>query len=217
MLFLKSHIQKQLYFFVIVLLLLITGIAVSAIFAKGDLFIEANFLHNQFLNTFFINYTFLGDGLFVMMLALVFLIANRYSLFVHIVASFLFSGILIQIVKRLLPAPRPQAFFESGVYTHFIDGVTHSGMNSFPSGHTTSAFALATVLALYTDNKIQTLVLLFLALVIGYSRIYLGQHFIHDVVAGAAIGVVSALATVYFIRDVTYEPQRSLVQLKLAL
>lgn len=96
--------------------------------------------------------------------------------------------------------PRPKAFFDSGEYAWFIDGVTHGGSNSFPSGHTASAFALATILSLYSKNRLVGILCFILAVAAGYSRIYLGQHFFTDVFAGAVIGVMAALFVWVFLR-----------------
>ena len=63
---------------------------------------------------------------------------------------------------------------------------------SFPSGHSTVAFACATVLALAVPRLAVPLYLL--ATVIAFSRVYVGVHYPLDVVAGAALGVGIAFA-----------------------
>lgn len=63
---------------------------------------------------------------------------------------------------------------------------------SFPSGHTATAFAAATVLALFHPRlRVPALVV---AAVVGFSRIYLGVHFWADVVVGAVFGVLIGVA-----------------------
>lgn len=59
--------------------------------------------------------------------------------------------------------------------------------SSFPSGHTTAAFALATSYGL--ENKKLLIPLTAGAVLIGLSRIYLGWHYPSDVLAGAAVGI----------------------------
>jgi len=63
--------------------------------------------------------------------------------------------------------------------------------SSFPSGHTTIAFASATVLSALVPRAAPAFFLL--ALAIGYSRIYVGVHWPLDVVGGAVVGAATAL------------------------
>ncbi|MCX6292788.1 MAG: phosphatase PAP2 family protein, partial [Sphingobacteriales bacterium] len=76
---------------------------------------------------------------------------------------------LAQILKHSFNAPRPKVFFNSNAYQHFIDGVSIANRESFPSGHTTSAFALAFMLAHSTNKKSFQIILLLLAIAAGYS------------------------------------------------
>ena len=108
------------------------------------------------------------------------------------------KAILALILKNVFSMPRPKQFFAPGQYAFFIDGVTHTGFASFPSGHSTSVFALATILALLEKNKKTNVAYLLGAVAVGYSRIYLGQHFLNDVLMGASIGMITAVL-VYWI------------------
>jgi membrane-associated phospholipid phosphatase len=89
--------------------------------------------------------------------------------------------------------PRPKQFFSPGQYSHFIDGITRVGYSSFPSGHTTSIFALVTMLAIFEKNKKWNALYILPAVAVGYSRIYLGQHFLGDVLVGSLLGVLLAV------------------------
>lgn len=64
--------------------------------------------------------------------------------------------------------------------------------SSFPSGHTTAAFALASAIYLKSRRKIY-LSLFILSLLVAHSRIVLGFHTLHDVIGGAIVGISSAL------------------------
>ncbi len=160
--------------------------------SKTTCFIELNGTHTASLNTFFAWYTMLGDGIVALILFAVLLLRRLYLKGVHILAAFLASGIVVQIIKQFTHMPRPKVFLHPDQYNQFIEGVTRGGWSSFPSGHTATAFALATILALYSSNKWASLVYLLLAIGVGYSRIYLGSHFPEDVLAGSIIGVVFA-------------------------
>jgi len=67
--------------------------------------------------------------------------------------------------------------------------IPHDG--SFPSGHAATSFACATVLASFVPRAAPLFYLL--AVAIAFSRIYVGAHWVLDVVAGAALGAAIAL------------------------
>lgn len=170
---------------------------------KSASFIYLNGYHPFFLNVFFINYTFIGDGIFAICFILLLLFYfKRKQLGIALLMSFLISGVAAQIIKNLINSPRPKLFFEAGQYLYFIDGVTIANNASFPSGHTATAFAMATVLALVIKNKNLQLLILFAAILVGYSRIYLAQHFLLDVIIGAVIGSMSGLFSFYFVMNI---------------
>ena len=176
------------------LLLLLAGLALLILLGKSATFISLNSLHPFALNVFFINYTFMGDGIFALCLiaAYIFYLKKKKE-GLTLLYAFLLSGIAVQIIKNLVNSPRPKLFFEQGQYMFFMDGVSLSNNSSFPSGHTATAFAIATVLILFSKNKIWQLPILFLAALVGYSRIYLAQHFLMDVLIGAVIGTGSGV------------------------
>jgi undecaprenyl-diphosphatase len=102
-------------------------------------------------------------------------------------ASFLLSTALVHLIKRRVKRMRPVAHTE----VRFLVPETRHG--SFPSGHTATTFALAAVVAWHFPEFAVPLFLL--AAIIGYSRVYVGVHFLSDVVAAAIIGVLSAAIT----------------------
>lgn len=193
--------RNRLYFLSFITFFLV-AILFCCSFSKSTNFIFLNFIHTNSLNNFFKFYTYLGDGVLALIVFAVLIIFRKYLEAIHILLAFLTSGIVAQVIKNLAHAPRPRAFFRPGFYHNFIDGVTQTGWSSFPSGHTTTAFAVATVLALHARNKTWGILYLLLAIVEAYSRVYLGQHFLEDVVAGSLIGVFFAIGTYYFVRQI---------------
>lgn len=165
---------------------------------KEAAFIAINSYHPFFLNVFFINYTFMGDGIFaICLIAAMFFYFKRKKMALALLSSFLISGIAAQFLKNMVSSPRPKLYFEAGTYLNFIDGVTLTGNSGFPSGHTATAFAIATVLAFMIKNKRWQLLILAAAALVGYSRIYLAQHFLLDVIAGALLGSISGVLAFY--------------------
>ncbi len=169
---------------------------------KEAAFISLNSYHPFYLNVFFINYTFMGDGIFALCLvALMFFYFKRKQCGFALLYSFLISGLAAQLLKNMFNSPRPKLYFEAGTYLNFIDGVTLSGSSSFPSGHTATAFAIATVLILMIKNKNRQLLILMAAALVGYSRIYLAQHFLLDVIIGALLGSLSGILAFYLAQN----------------
>jgi membrane-associated phospholipid phosphatase len=189
---------------VLLIVLTISGICL-VVFSPRAIFFGLNSIHTLYLDTFFQNYTLLGDGVFSIAIFLILLLAERSALAMQVITAYLFSGILSQIGKRAFHAPRPHAIISNAEFPWFIEGITNTGMTSFPSGHTTSVFALATILALNTTDKRFSIIYLVTAIITGYSRIYLGQHFLADVTAGALIGTLSALLVYWYLRQVKIE------------
>jgi putative flippase GtrA len=128
---------------------------------------------------------------------------QKYKQAAALFFAFIIAGLLAQILKFTMPAPRPSLYFQqiSFVYHHFVSGVNLSGSNSFPSGHTATAFAMATVLALMSRRQVIGLLCLFAALFVGYSRIYLAQHFLLDVTVSMFIGTLVGLLSFYFVEQ----------------
>ncbi len=89
---------------------------------------------------------------------------------------------------------RPRPFV---TYTDIYQKDSHVGPYSFPSGHTSSAFALATSLSLCYQKWYVIAPAMLWACGVGYSRMYLGVHYPSDVLVGAAIGSGCAFLTYY--------------------
>ncbi|MEO9004088.1 MAG: phosphatase PAP2 family protein [Ginsengibacter sp.] len=158
-----------------------------------------NPLHLRALDYFFIPYTYLGDGLFVIALAIILFFSKKRYLALMIISSYALSGIIAQVLKFFIEEPRPAFYLAKTNYSNFIEGVTLHNLHSFPSGHTTSAFSLAATLGFAVKNKNYSILFLLLAALVGYSRIYLGQHFMNDLLAGSIIGMLSAIVCwIYF-------------------
>ena len=91
-----------------------------------------------------------------------------------------------------------------------VDG-KRGGLYGFISAHATNSFGFATLLWLVFRHRWLTLVAFTWATAIGYSRIYLGRHFITDVLGGIIAGMLISLALYYF---VIVPIQRKLFKLK---
>jgi len=101
------------------------------------------------------------------------------------------AGIVDQLLKNLLCRARPNAATAGAFLARFPCFPAPYALASFPSGHTTTAFALATVLSLWYPRGWWAWG--GGAVLVGWSRIVLGSHFPSDVLAGAVLGVAVVL------------------------
>jgi undecaprenyl-diphosphatase len=103
------------------------------------------------------------------------------------------SDLLATALKALLDRPRP--FEDLGAADPLLGATLGT---SLPSGHAATSFAGALLLAYLTGRAIPAL--LALAVLISFSRVYVGVHYPLDVLAGAVLGAAVALATIALVR-----------------
>jgi len=193
-----SLVRSRVLFFYSFIAVTIALTLFLVIAGKADSFFFFNRYHYGPLDFLMEYYTNVGNGLFAIGIALIcFFLLDKKPLGLTIFYSFLSSGLMVQIVKHLKDSDRPQLVFGTSVPQYFIKGIEFAHNNSFPSGHTATAFAMATVCILMMKKKWQLHALL-AAMLVGFSRIYLGQHFLLDVIVGAFIGIVCGVGCVYF-------------------
>ncbi|GAA4306934.1 phosphatase PAP2 family protein [Mucilaginibacter gynuensis] len=98
--------------------------------------------------------------------------------------------IVTDLIKRGIDRDRPGDKHPDVI---FPNSITHG--KSFPSGHTSLAFAEATTFAFQYKRWWVTIPAYAWATSVAYSRMYLGKHYPSDVLGGAAVGIGSALAS----------------------
>jgi membrane-associated phospholipid phosphatase len=106
----------------------------------------------------------------------------------YIASSSAVNLLFTSVIKRVVKRKRP---FQATVK---INAVYHPNDYSFPSGHTSSAFATATALSQVYKKWYVIAPSYLYAGAIGYSRMYLGVHYPTDVTVGALLGTTSAVS-----------------------
>ena len=189
----KLFIDLKYYFTVC---LLFIGMALIGVLTFGKLNLHAiiNQYNSPFQDIFFKYFTNVGDGLFAVLILSILLFLVKIRTFFIGLSTFLLSGMACQLMKKVffVNQLRPSKFF-SPDQLHYVEGVILRTNNSFPSGHSTTAFAIFLFLAYILKNKQYQIIFAFLACLTAYSRVYLSQHFIADVAAGGLIGIGSFL------------------------
>lgn len=122
---------------------------------------------------------------------------------VYVVASLAVSGIMAQVLKQIVGRGRPKFLDEGGPFI-FDSFSGRSSFSSFPSGHSTTAFALGVALSFFLPRW--RIPLLLAASTIAFSRIAIGAHYPSDTIAGAFLGAVSAyvVARGFARRDIAF-------------
>lgn len=152
--------------------------------------------HNYLLDTFFKYITYFGED-YTWLFLLLYLIFVNYFQGIEkskeikiLVISWLVKVFLSVSLKNIFNLPRPIEVYQNiKQEIHLVDGVEIAHWQSFPSGHTMTAFAFACFISVYLKQKKLAILALFVAILVGYSRMYLFQHFPRDVFAGGILGV----------------------------
>jgi len=115
---------------------------------------------------------------------------DAYRIYLLVILMFGFAGIGGDILKEIVDRPRP--FVE---YAGEINALSNAETPAFPSGHATKSVALALPFLLLLpakDNwhKVVKIFLAAMALVVCYSRVLLGAHYVSDVLAGVGMALI---------------------------
>ena len=194
-------IKSRKLYFTCLLILLIFGSLSVLFFGNAQAENSQHTTHGFLLNVFFINYTFMGDAVFMICLAaLALFYYKRKKEGTALFIAFLLTETAIQVIKNIMNV-------SNGLTLYFEEGQTifnhHPGFavinDSFPSGHTAIAFATVTVLCCVLKRSKWQIPLLFAAVLLGYSRIYLAGNFLPDILIAAVLGSLSGLFSVYLV------------------
>ena len=105
----------------------------------------------------------------------------RRTIFVSFVSASIARGVIVTIIRWLYHRPRP-------ILVTDVHALVVNNEWSFPSGHASFFFALATGVFLY--NRKWGIVLYIFSVLMGLARIFVGVHWPSDILAGAALGIV---------------------------
>lgn len=181
-------------------------------FTPTEMMFWVNEHNNPILDTAFGLITLLGeDGIW-----LVPLLVYLYQYFkqrkdvknkaIMLIIIWITKGIISIALKNIFNLPRPMEVYESsGRFIHVVEGLEIHHWQSFPSGHTFTAFAFACFFMLVARNNALGFLWLGLAMLVGYSRVYLFQHFPRDVFTGSILGVAVVLGVVLFSKGKKWE------------
>lgn len=162
---------------------------------ERDLFLTLNHLHTPFWDAFMylISARWTWTAVVVALIlwvfykrspkeAILFIIS---AVLMHVVCDQLTSGFIKPLFERLRPAYHPYTKdLVLNVYNNLGWGF------SFVSGHAANFFAIATFTSLSFKDRYYSIVVFLLAATVAYSRVYLGVHFLSDIIPGALLGIL---------------------------
>ena len=150
-------------------------------------FLFINQFTQQLPDTLWAWLTFLGNGWGAFALAFPLLLLAPRLLTAGIFAGGI-TGLASLSLKRLFNLPRPESILSSESFHHFGEPLLSK---AFPSGHTLTAFAIASAIYFACDQskRFKALPLFLMAALVGLSRIGVGAHWLTDVLAGSGIGL----------------------------
>lgn len=134
--------------------------------------------------------SFLGNPIFWFGVAAYYFWSNREHDSFYLMNLIAFVGIITDALKLIVERARPSAK-EFNVIKSSLSSIEQSYSNnySFPSGHTTLIAAVTAYFLPYKKNW-KKIILLALLLLVPISRMYLGMHFLSDVIAGILLGTI---------------------------
>lgn len=154
------------------------------------------------LNSFFILITYMGNWQSITLLAVILLLipASRKKIGFPLVVTSLSSTVFYKLVKECFQRPRPDLSVR----------IIEQGGYSFPSGHSMNGLVcfgmLIYLVRRYCKNKrtanILTVLLIFMIVFIGFSRVYVGVHFPTDVLGGWTIGLAYLMTAIYIFEKI---------------
>ena len=188
-----------------IVLALVLGITLLLV-PKAELHLALCQPHTAFLDKLVPVFTNLVDWLPYVIAVLLLFYRAGWATF--LASNLLLTTLIVQPIKHIVHAPRPITWFAQNmpdISLPLVEGVKMNHWLSFPSGHTTTFFALFFCLSiiLCAENAKGKHILSFLCFLCAtfgaYTRIYLSQHFALDIFAGILIATCTTSILYYFL------------------
>jgi membrane-associated phospholipid phosphatase len=179
-------------------------IGTSAYFGRIPVFLLLNTDGGALMDQFFKWATWGAEGwVWIPYLSVVVVLFKKD--FKLILLNFLLSTLLTQIPKRFIwdTISRPIASGMPLNDIHSVPGVVMHAYNSFPSGHTATAFTLFLLTIYLFPTKWVFAIGAIFAMICAYSRVYLGQHFPMDLGGGIIVAVMSVQLSIMIVQKIS--------------
>ncbi|MEN9686747.1 MAG: hypothetical protein RLZZ28_2533 [Bacteroidota bacterium] len=191
------------------LLTLFTGVLLilfSLLMGRDSVFLFFNHDLGKPADYFFSFWTNMGDGaIWVLVAVLVWVYSRKH--FPLLLSSIILSTLITQLAKNFIfpGVLRPTAAIKDVHLIHTVPGVELLTSFSFPSGHTAAAFTIFLLGAVLIPKKWILPIGFLYALLVGYSRVYLAEHYPLDVGGG----MITAIITLYLSLQIQFKFEKN--------
>ena len=198
----STFLHANRFYLLGVLLLILAFCYLLITNGRSDVIVAINRYRRPWADTLFIYGTRLGEPEAYVVVALI-ASAIRYRTALFTIVTGLLALIVSAIAKFFFSEARPMRWIFDNAeevwhsLSLFDENMRNwSEVSSFPSGHTTSAFALYGFVCfnIRRPKVLASIVCFLLAFEVGFSRMYLLYHFLRDVTAGAVLGTLLGAA-----------------------
>ncbi len=196
-----TQVLKRIPVFLsIVLIFWIAGGSFCLWLGYKESFLFLNAIRFKFWDGLMPHLTHLGDGLLLSSLIGFFLLPHKRAELLNLVLTLIVVSLIISLCKSYLFSNwyRPLRVFENSQEIFYIslDRLTR---RSFPSGHSAAAGVILSYAAFAWERPLRFVGLLagLLLVLISYSRVYIGVHFLGDVLVGSFLGVGFSILSIY--------------------
>ena len=188
------------------LLLCVAGFFILS-YEKNAIHLYVNqYVGNRYVNALFFMATYLGDGLLAPLMVIAVSIVNVRAGMVTAL-SLIVATLIATLLKYQVFDDSHRPYFEFQYYDrhelNLVEGVHVNILRSFPSGHSTQAFSIMMTMLLIARRQAFKFLFLLFASLTAFSRVYLSQHWLVDIVAGSILGTACSLLFyfIYVYRD----------------
>jgi membrane-associated phospholipid phosphatase len=198
----KSFISNNRFQLGLYAFLILTASYFMFMYEKHAIHLYVNgYVGNRYVNAFFYTTDHIGDGFMApVFIACIFAVNVRAG--VYTTTTLLLASAMSTILKYYFfdDAQRPHFVFQNfDIHQlNLVEGVQMNINNSFPSGHATQGFSIFMSLGFFVRRHWYKVLAVMIAAIGAFSRVYLSQHWLIDIVAGSLIGTFWSMVMYYF-------------------
>lgn len=151
-------------------------------------------INNKLLRTFIFVFTELGSSFGAAIIITVIAFVSGYKTLLIFVPIYSVQLGITELIKFILKSPRPKTIIKNNLWGMKLTS------GAFPSGHSSNIFTLAMLISFYYRVNTSLAILIFsIAGAVSLSRIFLGKHYVIDVIAGALLGIIISILGAFYI------------------